>query len=130
MMILIFGGYYQGKLAYALEKSSMTESDVYGCSEHDAITPSGQKIIYELDKWLLALVKEGLDTDKEVEKLIAKNSDAIVICNDISCGIVPIDRELRKWRESVGKALTRLARESGEVIRVFCGIPTILKEKL
>ena len=126
-MILIFGGAYQGKLAYALERFRLAESDVYKCESDDANTPENRKIIYEIDKWILALVKSGIDIEKAMRQFIGGNQDAIVICNDISCGVVPLEPELRKWREEAGRALAMLSRISDEVIRLFCGIPTRLK---
>ena len=89
--------------------------------------PEHKKVIYEIDKWILALVKEDIDTEEAVRQFVCRNSDAIVICNDISCGIVPMDAMLRKWREAVGRSLAELSLVSDEVIRLFCGIPTRIK---
>ena len=126
-MILIFGGAYQGKLAYALERFKADESDVYQCGNDDVTMPENKKIIYEIDKWILALVKNDMDSEKAVQQFANANHDKIVICNDISCGVVPLDPVLRKWREAVGRSLAALARVSGEVIRLFCAIPTKIK---
>jgi len=108
-MILIFGGAYQGKLDYALERFE------------------DKKIIRYLDKWILDLVKENANVEEAVRQFIADNSDAVVICNDISCGVVPVDPVMRKWREAVGRTLAILSQKSDEVVRLFCGIPTRLK---
>ena len=128
-MILIFGGVYQGKLAYASERLALADDDIYRCSIDDVAAPGGKRLIYEIDKWILALVKADSDVTREVRSFIAENEDVAVICNDISCGVVPEDPECRKWREAVGKAMTELARASDEVIRLFCGIATVLKYK-
>jgi len=126
-MILIFGGIYQGKLAYALERFKAAEDDVYMCDSNDVNVPENRKIVYEIDKWILALVKSDIDTEKAIQQFIDSNRDVIVICNDISCGVVPLDPSLRKWREAVGKSLAALSRASDEVIRLFCAIPTRIK---
>ena len=126
-MILIFGGAYQGKLEYAVERFGLNETDIYRCSYDDGETPGGRKLVYELDKWILALIKTETDTEEAVKGFILDNKDAIVLCNDISCGIVPENPLQRKWREAVGRALSVLANESDEVVRLFCGIPTVLK---
>ena len=55
-MILIFGGAYQGKLAYALDRFKAAESDVYHCKRDDVNVPENAKVIYEIDKWIFALV--------------------------------------------------------------------------
>ena len=126
-MILLFGGVYQGKLAYALDRFSLGENDVYKCSEDDISAPADKKIVYEIDRWILALVKSGIDVDTAVRKLMHDNQEAVVICNDISGGIVPLDPIQRKWREAVGRSMAELSRVSVEVLRLFCGIPTRIK---
>jgi hypothetical protein len=126
-MILIFGGAYQGKLAYSLERFGLAESDVFMCSDDDAGMPGNRKIIYELDKWILALLKNEIDVEQAMRLFIDRNKDAIVICNDISGGVVPVDPLLRRWREAAGRSLAALSRESDEVLRLFCAIPTRIK---
>ena len=42
-MILIFGGAYQGKLAYALERFNLSEGDVYRCGGDEADVPRKKK---------------------------------------------------------------------------------------
>ena len=126
-MILIFGGAYQGKLAYALERFNPADKDVHRCCDEDAEMPEGSIIIYEIDKWILALIKAGADADEAVGRFIEANRGAVVICNDISCGIVPADPQMRQWREATGRAMARIAAESDEVIRLFCGIASRVK---
>jgi hypothetical protein len=126
-MILIFGGAYQGKLAYTMERFGLTKDDVYACGIEDADIPGNRKIIYELDKWILALLKKGVDVEQAMRLFIEGNKDAAVICNDISCGVGPVDPLLRKWREAAGRSLAILSQKSDEVVRLFCGIPTRLK---
>jgi len=125
-VVLIFGGAYQGKLVYALDRFGLTDNDVYRCGD-DINVPIGKAIIYEIDKWILALIKADADTEEALRQFRDGNPEAVVICNDISCGIVPEDVVLRKWREVVGKSLAELSRHSDEVIRLFCGIPTRVK---
>jgi len=126
ILILIFGGAYQGKLDYALERFSAKENQVYRCNNEDTSMPSG-KIIYEIDRWILALIQADADVAENIRNFAVINKDAIVICNDISCGIVPIDAVMRKWREETGRALAVLARHSSQVVRLFCGIPSKVK---
>jgi len=138
-MVLIFGGAYQGKLDYALEKYNLNENDVYRCKADNIDMPQN-KIIYEIDKWVLALIKTGCNGELLREKLIhfvgavcdrpranTVRPYEIIICNDISCGIVPVDPDLRMWRETVGRLLADLSKISDGVVRLFCGIPTIIK---
>ena len=126
-MVLIFGGAYQGKLAYALDRFGLTDSDVFRCIIKDAAMPGNRKIIYEVDKWIMALIQEDADVAGALRRFIEHNPHAIVICNDISCGIVPTDTLQRKWRDAVGRSMAELSRCSDEVIRLFCGIPARIK---
>jgi len=131
-MILIFGGAYQGKLDYALEKYGAGENSVYRCGIENIDTPQNKKIIYEIDKWILALIQAGYRGEKLQEELrrfkeSVINSDAVIICNDISCGVVPVDPNLRLWRETVGRLLAELSKKSKEAVRLFCGIPMRIK---
>jgi len=123
-MVLIIGGAYQGKLDYALDRYGLSEGDVCRCETGG--TPRG-KIIYEIDKWIYRLAEAGADVEEAIRELINVNSDAVVICNDISCGVVPVDAVQRKWREAVSRAAVQLAGASDEVVRLFCGIPTRIK---
>ena len=126
-MILIFGGAYQGKLGYALERFGLTRDDVYICGEDDSAMPQDRRIISGLDKWIWALVRNGKDVSQEMRQFAQQGSGAIVICDDISCGVVPTDPQLREWREAVGRSLGVLAQGSDEVVRMFCSIPTRIK---
>ena len=109
-MILIVGGVYQGKLDYAKKR--------YGKSKN---------IINNLDYEVLEWIKAGENLSEKKSEFIIANTDSVVICNDISSGVVPIDPLMRKWREEVGKFLILLAENSDEVIRMFCGIPIQMK---
>jgi len=142
-MVLIFGGAYQGKLDYALERFDLTIDDVGYCIDGDSVYPQDKKVIYEIDKWILSLIRNDINVMDEIKRFLEDNKDTknskdkggdivnckdkIVICNDISCGVVPIDPVMRRWRDEVGKSLGLLAQNSNEVIRLYCGIPTKLK---
>lgn len=54
-------------------------------------------------------------------------SDKILLCEDIACGVVPIDPEQRAWREAVGRMNAMLAARAERVTRIFCGLPMELK---
>lgn len=52
----------------------------------------------------------------------------IVICNEVGCGVVPLDPEERAYRERVGRLCVRLAEKADRVVRITCGIPMVVKE--
>lgn len=62
-----------------------------------------------------------------MRRLLKENPEAIVICRELGCGIVPIDPADRLWRDLSGEACQFLAGHSREVYRVICGIPMKLK---
>ena len=127
-MTLIFGGAYQGKLAYAQSQYAVKDADIYHCNDETAADlPGDKKIINNIDQWILAQIKAEADIPTAITHFINANPTAIVICTDISCGIVPMDATMRKWRDQVGRAMAQLSAASDQVVRMFCGIPTKIK---
>ena len=147
-MKLIFGGAYQGKLEYA--KSLIDENaavytcpDIRTCASPEeclaALDPakaiSAMKpapvIIDHLERMVYALIDAGLDpveyVQKNIELLRGNTEERILIIEDISQGVVPIDTKERAWREANGRVMALLAKEATSVTRVFCGIPQQLK---
>ena len=72
--------------------------------------------------WVRRKVKEQADVPKLTETFIKKNPDCIVICNEVGCGVVPMLKEEREYREQVGRMQVILAKSSESVERVICGI--------
>ena len=75
------------------------------------------RCIDHLERYIRKCVAE----DKEPVSPDAFRKDAILICEDITCGIVPVSVLDRKWRELTGRYLQRLTGAGAEVTRVFCG---------
>ena len=59
--------------------------------------------------------------------MLPELADSVVICEDIFCGVVPVDPEMRAWREATGRMMNELCRHADRVVRLFCGIPQVLK---
>lgn len=51
----------------------------------------------------------------------------VVIVTEVGGGVVPADPDERAAREAAGRLSCLLAERAETVIRVFCGIPTVLK---
>ena len=126
-MLLIFGGAYQGKLEYALSTYKLVEKDVYHCDMESMVINFDKKIIADLEKFVLACVKEGINAKECLEDNLEKLQGKIIIFDDISQGVVPIDKTERAWREMTGRCMTYLGQQADEVIRVFCGIGNKVK---
>ena len=125
-MTLITGGAYQGKLKYVLSELKKN-AQVLTCDENKAEIEFDFEVIDRFHLLVLALMRKGVDPCVFIEENIGRLSSKIIICDDISCGVVPIDKETRLWREAVGKCMVALSGHADSVIRVFCGIPDVLK---
>lgn len=125
-MILIFGGSYQGKLDFAKQTFDITDQDVFTCTTNNEIDLS-RKVIYNLDQAFLRHVREGKESREILKEHLDQLKDKILIVNDISQGIVPMERENRDWREMTGRAMLFLSKEADEVYRVFCGLGSKIK---
>ncbi|MDR0309110.1 MAG: bifunctional adenosylcobinamide kinase/adenosylcobinamide-phosphate guanylyltransferase [Coriobacteriales bacterium] len=68
-----------------------------------------------------------LDTDNCLKLVPALKKKAVVICNEVGSGIIPFNQPDTAWREATGRLCNALAKESDAVIRMVCGIPTVLK---
>jgi adenosyl cobinamide kinase/adenosyl cobinamide phosphate guanylyltransferase len=125
-MKLIIGSAYQGKLDYALEHY-VPNASVHHCADTEPAIDFSKDIINSLQQMVLSQLRNGIDSLEYVDNHVDQLKSKIIICNDISSGVVPIDREMRLWREAVGRVLVFLGKHSDEVIRVFCGIGTKIK---
>ena len=115
-MELIIGGACQGKKEYAISHFGLKDGEIFTCTE-DGEPDLTVRCIDHLERYLRRCAAE----DREPVAPDAFRKDAILICEDITCGIVPINALDRKWRELTGRYLQRLAGGGAEVSRVFCG---------
>ena len=64
---------------------------------------------------------------QQVEKLAKEEPEAVFTLDDVGCGIVPIDKKDRDYRETAGRIGCNLAAQAQRVIRVCCGIGQVIK---
>lgn len=122
-MILVIGGRKQGKLLYTMKKWKVS-SDQIATDFENAKT---SRVFYNFQQAVQNSLESGEKPIKKLEYLLNYNPELIVLCDEVGSGVVPIDREERIWRETVGRLCCRMAEEADEVYRVFCGIPMRLK---
>ena len=79
-----------------------------------------------LDK-LHLLTRRVLERGGNPAELLPALIGKIVICDELGCGIVPIDRADEDWRECTGRLCCDLAAQADLVIRVTAGLPQVLK---
>lgn len=112
-MILIVGAMGAGKKEYV--KSLGYGEECFGADIFD-----GKPVLYGLHE---VISNNGFD-EVWIPELLGKE---IICCNEVGCGIVPLDAGERKWRDEVGRACSLLAKEADAVIRVACGIAIAIK---
>lgn len=123
-MIMITGGAFQGKADFAKSNFGCKISDGGSCDFKEAFFAECIRNYHLLIKRLL---DEGRDAKEFTGRLCSENPGLIVIINEIGCGIVPLEKKERIWREEVGRAGCIIAENSETVIRICCGIPTVIK---
>lgn len=125
-MILIIGGRSQGKRDFAAEVLKIPRTDI---SEGRDICPDDAykcRCIANFQE----LIRKCSDPVSFTETLCRTSPDIVVIMDEVGSGIVPMDRNDRVWRENVGRCGCIVAAYAKSVIRMVCGIPTIIKGEL
>ena len=130
-MILIIGGAYQGKMAFA--EQLLEEQKKNG--KVGSIFP-------QFHMWVKAhmeadandKISEHVNSnekndklEKELREKLVQEPDTIIVCNELGCGVVPMDAFDRAWRERTGRLTCALAAQAEAVYRVTCGIGTRIK---
>ncbi len=125
-MILIIGGAYSGKLEFVKENYGIDESEIFFCKNGQL--DLSKKVICGLHIFTYESVVSGENPLDKIKENLELLQDKIIICDEISSGIVPLKKEERIWREDTGRCLQFLSKNSSKVYRVFCGIPTMIKK--
>lgn len=150
-MEVYFGGAFQGKLEYVLEKKGCLKvADGAGCSlkdikeaqvldhlhlyikrliykEGDAYNTAVDDTITADDTIMADTTAKTMPTAEIINDIYEANPDIILICDEVGGGIVPLKKEDRIYREVVGRALCCAVKKSDRVERVMCGIGQCLK---
>ena len=125
-MNLIIGGAYQGKIEYAKMKYGFDDFDIFVCG-HDGKIDFTKKCIDDIEKFTLWCAKTGCDPLKLFISEQEKWKDSVLICDDIFCGVVPVNPVMRKWREITGQLCGYLSKEAICVYRIYFGLEQLLK---
>mgnify|MGYP000142145537 FL=1 len=125
-MELIIGGAYQGKTEFAKERFGLSDDDICVCDKDGSID-FDKKCISHIERYSYWCVQHGIEPAKHFFEHAKNLEHDVVISDDISCGVVPVGKTERAWREANGRLLIKLAENSEHVTRVFCKIPMVLK---
>lgn len=125
-MIFIIGGSYQGKTDFAVNKFGLSPDEITeGSAPYDKLISA--KCIRHFEDFVSSAAVRNEDPLKLTEKLLSGTPDAIIIMTEIGCGIIPIEKSQRVYRELVGKTGCLIAGLAQKVIRITCGIPAVIK---
>lgn len=124
-MELILGGAYQGKLTWAVSHYQLAQNELADLAQGIPADPA--RCCYHLEALTWETAKAGGSAEDLYAQLRPLFSNAVVISREIGAGVVPMDATQRLWRELHGAVLQQLAKQAGHVVRIFCGLPEVLK---
>ena len=125
-MDFIIGGAYQGKRDYAKKHYGFSDEQIFICTPEGDLDFSAP-CIANLDAFTFFCVKNAKDAVEHFKEHRDEWKESVLICDDIFCGVVPMESENRRWREETGRLCAYLSGEAQTVYRIFCGLEQRLK---
>jgi len=126
-MILIVGGAFQGKRAYAEQAFGLRETDFADGRSCDWEEIYRARAVSHFHEYIRRCLQAGRKVSDLAEELLRRNPRAVILANELGSGVVPVDAFDREYREAAGRICCDLAKGSEEVHRVVCGLGTVLK---
>ena len=134
-MKFITGGAFQGKRSFAeqlLEREGIFEYATADGAADPFEAAYSRKLVVNVQDYVrrFADLEDGEARERLQEfldRLIKENPGAVAVMDEIGCGIVPVGREERLWRDLAGEAAQTLAARSRDVYRVTGGLAQVLK---
>jgi len=114
-MVLIVGGMAQGKLEFAKRVLGVTAWSEGTLGEADCV------------HGLHLAIRALPDPETAVNAWLEAHPDGVLICDEVGCGVTPLDSRDRDWRERVGRICCALAQKANAVYRIQCGVEVRLK---
>lgn len=132
-MILITGGAFQGKTAFAKERQSLCDEDFADGGSCPLDCFSHKPALNRLHLLVKRMLQAGR-TEEEIEASVLTGllggNCCVVLTDEIGCGVVPMEKQDRIWRECAGRLACKLAKAADTVVLIQCGLPTLLKGEL
>ncbi|MCI9317365.1 MAG: adenosylcobinamide kinase [Oscillospiraceae bacterium] len=114
-MVLIVGGMAQGKLAFARRELGVASWSEGALGAEDCV------------HGLHRVIRAMPEPRPAIAAWLAEHPAGVLICDEVGCGVTPLDRADRDWRELVGRVCCELAEQAEAVYRVRCGLGVRLK---
>lgn len=84
-----------------------------------------------LNMWLMNLMEEKIDIEREAANLISTlksvTTNFIIVSNEVSSGIIPADEVTRRFAEELSILNAEVAKVCDEVVLMIAGCPLIVK---
>ena len=142
-MKLIVGGSYQGKTEYLLSQLALSPEQIVSgeklAAEHSVEDTGNNRIksvnwtaVNHLHLYIRERLLQGAERETILEEVLSwleLSTELILVCDEVGCGIVPMEVFEREYRESVGRICCVLAQWAEQVIRVCCGLGTVIRQQ-
>ena len=123
-MDFIIGGSHQGKRNYIKEHYSYETVFEGKCSSLEDLEHA--EVILDVHLLVRRLLEEGF-TQEDISERMARLRAKVIVADEIGCGLVPVDKFERMYRETAGRQCCQIAKRADTVVRIVCGIPTVIK---
>ena len=117
-----------GKRAYAesLYKNFDFVYDLESCGP-EILEEKGFNLVLNLQAGTKNLLSRNINVLEFFESRLEILRNSILIGDEISSGVIPIEKFERQWRGETGRLYQFLAKEADTVDRIFAGLPLRLK---
>lgn len=126
--ILVVGGRYQGKTEWVRQHFGAYQ-EISGDQLWMELLEENQThgiCIHQFHEVLRQWIAEERPYQEKMKKFL-NDAPWLIVADEIGCGVVPLEKEERLWREATGRLLCEAARAADEVYRIYCGIPQQIK---
>ena len=130
MVILVTGGAFQGKTTYIREQLWKDSMELVEGENWEPDGVSHPFAVNHLERYIRRQLAEGKSQEEILERLLQAaqgQEDVIWEIREIGCGIVPMEKEDKRWREVTGRIGCELAGRADQVYRVISGIGVRIK---
>lgn len=130
-MILVVGGKFQGKLNFVKNNFAVDEDNIFDCEKkylfnatYSAMSTDKYNVVDNFESYILKKTEEGLSKKDILVDFMTINfhNKTIIICDDISNGLVSIDALERAYRENIGHILCHISKNVSDIYEVIYGI--------